>query len=350
VSARALRDKQRLPTLDAWNVTVQRELSPVISLEVAYVGNRGTNVFAGNGPSINVNEPTLAGFAQGVPQNNRRPFFAGPIQGADGTFGGAFGWTQGIDYFCNCANNSYNSLQTKLTKRFSGGNSLLAAYTLQRARNNDGAQFFYNPDLQRGRPSDFDRVHNFTLSAIAQLPIGRGEMFLSDVSPVVNAFIGGWQFNTNVTIQSGYGLDVTYRSAGADRDVGPNRPDVIGDITAGGGSRDHWFNSTPIGSPGSAFARPAVGTFGNMERGSLTGPGYWRVDGSLFKRVVLASNREIELRIEAVNLLNHVNLGNPDTEIGVPGNDNPNAGKITSTAFSNLDPQRAFQFAVRFKF
>ena len=138
VSARALRDKQRLPTLDAWNVTVQHQLSQTVSFEVAYVGNRGENVFAGNGPATNVNEPTLTGFAQGVPQNNRRPFFAGPIQGADGPIGGAFGWTQGIDYFCNCATNSYNSLQTKLTKRFSHGTSLLAAYTLQRARNNDG--------------------------------------------------------------------------------------------------------------------------------------------------------------------------------------------------------------------
>ena len=321
----------------------------MVSLEVAYVGNRGKNVFAGNGPSVNVNEPTLEGFPN-VPQNLRRPFFAGPLNGADGPFGGAFEWTQGIDYFCNCATNSYNSLQTKLTKRFSGGTSVLAHYTIQRARNNDGSQFFFNPDLQRGRPSDFDRVHNFSLSAVAELPFGRGRRYLSDVSPLANGFVGGWQFNTNVIIQSGFGLDVTYRNAGADRDVGPNRPDVIGDITEGGGTRDCWFNVTPIGTAGSAFARPAVGTFGDMERGSLTGPGYWRVDASLFKRIPFANQMELELRAEVVNLLNHVNLGNPDTEIGVPGNDNPNAGKITSTAFFNLDPQRAWQFGARFKF
>jgi hypothetical protein len=53
--------------------------------------------------------------------------------------------------------------------------------------------------------------------------------------------------------------------------VGPNRPDVIGDITEGGGSKEKWFNTTPIGSSGSAFARPAQGTFGDMERGSLIG-------------------------------------------------------------------------------
>ena len=346
VSARALRDKQTLPTLDAWNVTAQRELTPTISLEVAYVANRGKNVFTGNDPTLDANEPTLEGFAQGVPRNERRPFFNGPING----FGAPFRWTQGIDYFCNCATNSYHSLQTKLTKRFSGGTSVLAHYTLQRARNNEDSQFFFNPDLQRGTPSNFDRIHNFTLAAAAELPFGRGKPFLSDVSPLTNVFVGGWQFNTNVVIQSGLALDVTYRGAGADRDVGPNRPNVIGDITEGGGDRNHWFNTTPIGSPGSAFERPAVGTFGNMERGGLRGPGYWRVDASLFKRIPLRNEMELELRAEAVNVLNHVNLGDPDTEIGVPGNDNPNAGKITSTAFFNADPQRAWQFGVRFKF
>ena len=350
VSARALRNQQRLPTLDAYNVTVQRELTPTMSLDVAYVGNYGTNVFAGNGPAFNVNEPTLTGFAQGVPQNQRRPFFNGPLEGAEGSFGGAFNWTQGIDYFCNCAHNRYDSLQTKLTKRFSGGTSLLANYTLQRARAHDGSQFMFNPDLNYGRPLDFDRVHNFNLSAVAELPFGRGKAHLSDLSGIGNALVSGWQFNTNVIIQSGLALDVSYRGAGADRDVGPNRPDVIGDITEGGGDRNHWFNTTPIGSPGSAFARPAVGTFGNMERGSLTGPGYWRADASLFKRIGFGNRNELEVRFEVVNVFNHVNLGNPDTEIGVPGNDNPNAGRITSTAYGNLDPQRAWQFGARFKF
>ena len=90
--------------------------------------------------------------------------------------------------------------------------------------------------------------------------------------------------NVAGTVASGRHLNVDYRDAGQDRDAGPNRPDVIGDISEGGGSKDRWFNTTPIGSAGSAFARPAAGTFGNMERGSLIGPGMWNVDASLFKR------------------------------------------------------------------
>jgi hypothetical protein len=51
-----------------------------------------------------------------------------------------------------------------------------------------------------------------------------------------------------------------------------------------------------------------------------------------------------------VNIFNHVNLGNPDAEIGVPGNNNPNAGRITSTAYFGADPMRNFQFAFKYIF
>ena len=162
-----------------------------------------------------------------------------------------------------------------------------------------------------------------------------------------NAILGGWQVNQNTFIQSGLPFSVSYRGAGADRDTGPGRPDLVGDATAGGGTRDMWFNAIPIGSPGSAFARPAPGTFGNLPRNSLRGPGYWRTDASLFKRFAFNGSQSIELRAEAINLFNHVNLANPDSTIGVPGDNNANAGRITSTAAGGTDPQRNFQFAVK---
>ncbi len=83
---------------------------------------------------------------------------------------------------------------------------------------------------------------------------------------------------------------------------------------------------------------------------ALTGPGYWRVDASLFKKLRLAGRAALEMRVEVVNLFNHVNLGNPDGEIGVPGNENPAAGFITSTAYSDTDPQRTLQLGVRVSF
>src|SRR5215510_5427162 len=306
IFARVLPDKQRLPTVDAYNVTFQRELRSMMSLEVAYVGNHGSRVFVGDGPDANPNQPALTGFPS-VPQNQRRPFFA------------PYGWTQDLAVYCNCGTNRYDSLQTKFNKRFNAGYSVFAQYTLQRQRSHGGDQYFFNPDLEYG-PADWDRVHNFSIATTYQLPWKRG-----------NALLGGWQVNQNTVIQSGLPFNVTYRDAGADRDIGPNRPDLIG-------------------SPGSAFSRPAVGTYGNLPRNALRGPGYWRVDASIFKRFHLGPTQEIEVRAESVNLFNHVNLGNPDSEIGVPGNNNTNAGRITSTAFGGADPQRNFQFALKFIF
>jgi hypothetical protein len=155
-----------------------------------------------------------------------------------------------------------------------------------------------------------------------------------------------------VVAQSGLPCDVTYRDASADRDVGPNRPDLVGDPWGGRGDgrQTPFFNTLPIGAAGSAFGRPLAGTFGDLRRNALTGPAFWRADASLFKRMRLRGRSELELRLDVVNLFNHVNLGNPDAEIGVPGNDNPGAGLITSTAYAGTDPQRNLQFAVRVTF
>ena len=348
VFARALPTKQRPPTVDAFNVTVQRQLTEVMSIEVGYVGNRGRDVFAGDGPAVNVNDPTLEGYPN-VPRDQRRPFFAGQFPTTLGGYGGAYGWTQGIDFFCNCANNWYDSLQTRFNKLFSDGYSLQVNYTWQKAEGEGGGYFFFNRSLERG-VQDWDRAHIFNLMLIYELPFGRGRTYGSDWSPTMNAILGGWQFNANQTFQSGLPFNVNYRDAGADRDVGPNRPNLIGDPEEGGGTRDRWFNTTPIGTSGSAFSRPARGTFGDLERNALRGPGYRRTDASLFKHIALGDTRDLEIRIEVVNLFNNVNLGNPDSEIGVPGNDNPNAGRINSTAFGNSDPQRNVQFGFKFSF
>lgn len=209
-------------------------------------------------------------------------------------------------------------------------------------------QGLYDSDLEYG-PPDWDRVHNFIVSLVAEIPVGRGRLYMSDASAIADAIVGGWQFNTNTIIQSGLPFSVSYRNSGEDRDTGPNRPDLVGDPD-GPGNRDQWFNTTPIGSSGSAFGRPARGTFGDLPRNSLRGPGYWRVDASLFKHIRFGAARDIELRIEVVNLFNHVNLGNPDSEVGVPGNLNSNAGRINSTAYFNADAQRNWQFAAKVRF
>ena len=114
-----------------------------MSVEVAYVGNRGGNVFAGDGPEININQATINGYP-GVPRNQRRPYF------------NQFGWTQDVGYFCNCATNAYDALQAKLTKRFSQGYSLNVNYTLQKAEQ-DSDRVFPDAACPRQRASSIRR-------------------------------------------------------------------------------------------------------------------------------------------------------------------------------------------------
>jgi hypothetical protein len=329
VRPRAVNFKQTLPTLDAYNVTVQHQLTPSISLEVAYVGNKGTHMFAGNNPDENVNQPSIAGFGV-LTRDERKPFFQ------------RFGWTQDVLLYCNCSDNHYDSLQIKLTKRFSDGYSLLTHYTLQRARDYNDDRFIpgIDKDYAYG-PHDFIRTHNFILSQVAELPFGRGKRYFTGASRGLNYLVGGWQFNSNTIIQSGLPFNVRYDNGGI-LDVGDNRPNVNGEIRING-TREQWFDPT-------TFSRPAVGTLGNLRRNALRGPGYWRTDASLFKKFQFSETKELEFRIEAVNVFNHVNLENPDSNIGNPDSPNANAGRITSTAFFGSDLQRNFQFGLKFKF
>jgi carboxypeptidase family protein/TonB-dependent receptor-like protein len=339
VNSFVLPPKQRLPSVDAYNATVQWQLTNSISLEAGYVGNKGTHVFAGDGPDSNNNMATLVGYGT-IPLNNRKPFF------------NKFGWTQDFRYFCNCADNRYDSFQTKLEKRFSNGYSILAHYTLQRAIQDASDYFFIDQNLNRG-PADWERKNNFVFSQVWELPIGRGQRFLNGVSRSLDRVVGGWQFNSNTTIQSGRPFNIVY-DAGAYVDTGGGvsaRPNINGDPNFQLSGNGYTFDR-------SVFTLPGKGVFGNLPRNAFRGPGYWRTDASLFKRMRFTETKELEFRIEAVNFFNHVNRGNPDAGLGTfadPSTNtlaNPNSafGVISATAYDGTDLMRNFQFALRFKF
>ena len=337
VTPRVVNSKQTLPTVDAWNVTVQHELTKTISVEAAYVGNKGTHVFCGNNPDCEGNQATLVGFPN-VPRNNRRLFF------------NKFGWTQDVLLYGDGGDDHYNALQTKFTKRFSTSYSILAHYTYQRSKNYDRDYFFIDRKVNYG-PADFDRTHVFVLSQLAELPFGRNKRYFGNVSKGWDYLVGGWQFNSNTTIESGLPFNVGFdnnlkripdRPDGTS-DTGPNRPDIVGDPRVGDGGKNGWFDPT-------VFAFPAVGTFGNLPRNDLRGPKYWRTDASLFKKFRFTETKELEFRVELVNLFNHVNLDQPDTSIGNPDSPNAHAGVISNSAYGGTDPQRNFQFGLKFKF
>lgn len=334
--------KMRLPTVDAWNLTVQHQLTPSMAVELAYVGNKGTHVFAGDGPDYSFNQPTEVGFgvkdASGndlFPNNVRRPFFS------------KYGWSQDFRYFGNDSNDSYHALQTKVEKRFSNGYQFVAHYTLARAYNHDSNYWPIDGSVNYG-PTDWQRTHVFVLSNIIELPFGRGKKFGSNISKAADYAIGGWQINAITTWESGLPFTPSYRDCGADRDNGPCRPNVVGPTEVSNPTQQGWF--VPAGgelaSNGQTLGpwqRPGVGQFGNVRRNSFRGPGLFNSDLSLFKTFAITERVKGQFRAEFNNFWNNVNLGNPDGTV-----DNDTAGRIFGLTAGAV--MRQVQFALRFDF
>src|SRR5579862_8509630 len=343
-----------MPTVDSWNATVQRQITPTLSLQAAYVGNKGSHIFVGENNWINLNTQTEVGFCPGggnvapcVDQLHRLPYYQTPNN---------FQLTTGLQCMCNPGDNHYNSLQMQLDKRFSHGLNILGNYTYSHAKNHDTPDFLYNPALEYGRPS-WQRNQNITVSTIYQLPFGKGKALAGNAPSAVNYVIGGWQLINVTTIMSGSGVNPGYQECGSDNDAGVCFPDVAGSWHVSHPNKNGWFATTAVvgGSPtplaangqsSGPWARPAapvpgLPSFGNAQRNSIIGPKLFDSDLSVAKDVAVGEQFRVQLRAEAFNLFNHPNLGNPNSCVDCSG-----GGTITGLA--NNASMRKMQFGLRF--
>jgi hypothetical protein len=341
INGRARPFRMRLPTLDAWNLAIQKQITKTLSAQVAYVGNKGTHVFAGNNPDINPNEPTVVGFKEGIPRNNRRPYFA------------RYGWTQDITYFGNLASSNYNSLQVTVDKRFAQGLQFQSSYTWSKALNYDQDYYAIQPHYGL---VDFNRKHVLIVSGVYQLPFGHGQRYLSNSSRLVDYIVGGYQFSPTINWSSGLPFSMSYTSCSSDIDAGPCWAAKTGTTTthvsglqtpATSSPFVNFFATSPVplanGQSFNGFTRPAPETFGS--RNSMYGPHYTNVDLSAAKNFRITERLNGQFRAEIFNLFNHPQLGLPNGCIDCGGN----AGQITSLQ-SNIAQMRNIQFGLRFDF
>jgi hypothetical protein len=310
----------KYPNVDSWNFTVERLLGGDWTATVSYVGNTGRHLQFGIPLNQAVPGPG--------PFDPRRPLYQ------------KFGISQGVTDASTAGSNSYNGLQSKLTKRFSHGLSLLASYTWSKTLDYAGGVGpALGNNLTRG-PADWDRAHVVSIGHTWELPFGKGHAFLSDMPTAGQLLLGGWQFSGITQYQSGWpfspGLN---NNASINADVG-TPPDVVPGAdpyaVSGGQNRDHWFNPA-------AYTIPAPYKYGDASRNSLRGPSLFTADWSLFKKFYITEKKDIEFRWETFNTFNHTNLANPNGAIdaGVGS-----AGVITGIA----SPMRQMQFGLRFEF
>ncbi len=338
----------RLPTIDAWNFTIEHQFTPSTVLSVAYVGNHGYHVTAG-GTNYNINQPSIVGFGT-LSTNQRRLFFQ------------KFGWTQSIKYFADDSSTKYHSLQVRGEKRFSSGLQFQGNFTWASAFDFENSYFFWNHDLMYGRESGVRRfVFNF--NHVYEFPFGRGKKFLHDASRPVDLLVGGWQLSGIWVWESGYPFTPGYVNCGKDEDTGPCRANLVGDASVSNPSAKGWYaiatpgtsgpgciaTSTPTselnanGCTRGPWSRPAPGTFGNVARNSFFGPHLFNADASLTKAFHITEAVNAQFRAELFNVFNHVNLGQPNATV-----DSPTAGQIF--ALANLAQMRRWQFGIRVSF
>ena len=178
------------------------------------------------------------------------------------------------------------------------------------------------------------------------MPFGSGQAFGGGASGWKNQLIGGWQWNGIFTAQSGFPLtpEIGFNNSGTgDTNVTdtPNwNPNFKGPVVLG--TVNQWINPQ-------AFVMPTPGTFGNVSRGSVRGPGLVDADTSLFKKFSISERFSLQLRAEAFNIFNHSNFFYPNT-ILFSGNsanysNSSTAGQITAAATS-----RQLQLALKFIF
>jgi hypothetical protein len=307
------------PYLQAWNFGIQREIGTGLVMDVSYIGNKDTKLWARTWP----NQP-----APGPGDiDSRRPYTNVSTIAGNEPIGNA----------------NYNSLQVKAERRYSKGLSLLGAYTWSKAITDSQAAETgaFVPDLQnthdrranRGLWSA-DARNRFSLSALYDLPFGSRQHFLGGVQGVAGKIISGWQLGTIFTYQSGQPQTVVLTFDNPNVGEGAKFPDLVRNPNHGPRTVDKWFDTD-------AFAAPAQYAFGNEYVGAVTGPGITNIDFSLAKNTAITERVNLQFRAEAFNLANHTILGDPDTTFGVPS-----FGSISSTRLDN----REMQFSLRLVF
>jgi hypothetical protein len=382
--------KQVLPTVDAWNATVQRQLTNTITAEIGYVGSKGTHGFAGDGPNYNVNparvgagndlvvadptpaDPTnqkYAGFSPAVSQNNRRPLFP------------RIPFDLG-NYYGNDAASTYNAFEVKVEKRFAQGLQFLTHYTFSHAYNYTDSYYAGSHAIAWG-PADFNRNHVWVLNTVYELPFGKGKSFLGNSSRAMDYAIGGWQISNTTNWSSGLPWTPSFGECGNEQDIGQCRPDrASGSFHMSPGSLQHdphgvpfvqYFNPVaPLAYPdpntlslgadacslarpaSGPFATPACGTIGNFGRNTFHGPAGFYSDLSVSKRFLITERFSAQFRMDAFNVFNHpvyafsANNGAQTCVDCQNVNGVGNNGRITGLEGGTT--MRELQFALRFDF
>jgi hypothetical protein len=290
-----------------YNLNVEKGLGKELLLQVGYIGSAAHRLLITQ--DINQAAPSPAEAlattdaeiaAAAAAQQASRPYFA---QFPD------FGI---INEVGSAGNSNYNSLQAVLKVRqwhrfsaqftYTWAHSFddITAYRGTTPQNNFCVQCDYGN-------SDFDQRHKFNTFVQYDVPNASSWRLLRN----------GWSFSSLMTFGTGQPFNVTTSTDNSGTDEGVQRPNLIGDPYAG---MSHKFSKDGVTwvNP-AAFAQPDPGTFGNLPRNFLYGPGFASVDFSVIKNTKITERINAQFRVELYNLFNRINLAPPSGGFGSGG-------------------------------
>jgi hypothetical protein len=350
------------PTIQEWSLEVEREIARDLAVEVSYVGSQSYHI--STSMDLNTIRPVICQNAAGclsggvlsaarratvpqgteyIPVGTRPNPYVGSTQtwmylGTAGAHGGSVSLTK----------RSTRGLTFRTNYTFSKVVDLDSAI-LSPSATNDPATILnpYNLKLNRGLAS-YNPLHQYSSSFSYALPLGNGRAIGSAAGGWVQKLIGDWQWNAIFGARSGFPITPTVgsnQSGNGDTripDVPNWNPDFKRKVILGADG----FKKTGRYFDPNAFLLPLAGTFGNVSRGALHGPGSYNVDTSLFKRVALKEAVSLQFRAEFFNILNHANFDTPNPIVFAGTGPNASAGVITETA----NRERQIQFALKILF
>lgn len=222
---------------------------------------------------------------------------------------------QGIQTSSNDGISNYNSLQVSVRRRLSAGLSFESNYTWAHFMDsqdssgwgnrsgNQNYQYANNAPLNYSN-SNFDIRNAFKNRLVYQLPFGRGRKFMNK-SYLLDEVLGGWQISTTNIFQSGNPFTVSVSGGTTYQHAGSQFPNYTGaPLYVQGKNHTVWFNPA-------AFSLVAAGSFGNVRRNSLYGPGVELTNLSAGKTFNIYESVKLQIRADASNALNHANFGLP---------------------------------------
>jgi len=291
-----------------WNFSLQREIFTGYILTTAYVASKGNHLEL----SREIN-PGIFGRPGNLQQRRRFPEFTG-IQPAT-----------------HDGNMTYNSLQITLNKRLTHGFTILTSYTW--GRTIDNASPIDGADSSREKAVSANNIdHRYIGSFIWQLPtpVKYGRL--------AKHVLGGWEVNGIAELESGLYFTVVSGRDNSGTGINSDRPDLVGNphLERGRAREDliaRWFDPA-------AFQQNPAGTFGTAGRNILEGPGSANVDFGVMKSITVREGHRLQVRGEAFNLFNRVNLDNP----------NGNINTVQVARITSAGPPRVLQVALKYIF